>query len=353
MLLQTQPFIVGGGRGTRGNCASGGFPLFQRRRVGVVGMSRATSSAGILPYSQSKSVICSVSVDESVSVRWGHDFQLPGHGEAHISCGSWRSRACLNVDAHKSVLLDGTSIEGKVYVERYQTHCYRAECPVCYENWAAREAGKIEHRMLFCGWIGKAIHVVLSPSEDVVKKAKSFEQLRSEAYRIAKLAGFKGGCCIPHPYRRKCGICGAILKTGYRTCLFCGSSSTRWVFGFHFHLIGYGWIKGAKELYEETGWVVKNLGVRESVFATAMYQLSHAGIRKGHHVVIWFGRLSYNNLKAPKLLRKEHRCPVCDELLRHVIYVGEKELPEEKGGFWSNLEGWIAVPNRFGQGDYG
>jgi hypothetical protein len=259
----------------------------------------------------------------------------------------------LNVNAHKGTLLDGTNIEGRVYVERYQKHCYRAECPVCYESWAAREAGKIEHRMLFCGWIGKAIHVVLSPSEDVVRKAKSFEELKREAYRIAKLAGFKGGCCIPHPYRRKCGICGAILKTGYRTCLFCGSNSIRWAFGFHFHLIGYGWIKGTKELYEETGWVVKNLGVRESVFATAMYQLSHAGTRKGHHVVTWFGRLSYNNLKAPKLPRKEHRCPVCEKLLQRVMYVGDKELQEEKGGFWSDLEGWVVVHNRFGEGDYG
>jgi len=45
----------------------------------------------------------------------------------------------------------------------------------------------------------------------------------------------------------------------------------------HFHILGYGWVHHVKENYESNGWIVKNLGIRNSVRATAHYQLSHCG----------------------------------------------------------------------------
>jgi hypothetical protein len=44
-----KPFTVGGGKIQR-KLRFGGLSLFQRRRAGVVGVSRATSSAGIQPF---------------------------------------------------------------------------------------------------------------------------------------------------------------------------------------------------------------------------------------------------------------------------------------------------------------
>jgi len=38
-------------------------------------------------------------------------------------------------------LFDGMA--GKVYVRVFKRMCARAECPVCYEKWAGKEASKI------------------------------------------------------------------------------------------------------------------------------------------------------------------------------------------------------------------
>lgn len=323
--------------------------------VGIV--QRGDQPRSILSISPSKQVISSpvvasvhpVIVGKSISVDWGFSFDLPSHGEAHGDCGSWRTRACLNVGAHHGVLLDGTNIEGKAYVERYQKRCFRPECPICYNSWASREAGRIEHRFLMSGWIKKVKHVVVSPPKDVVDKAKSYEVLKKEAYRIAKKAGFEGGCVIPHAYSRVCGECGSNIRMGFKSCLFCGSTNVKWSWNFHFHMLGYGWIEGTKEIYEKTGWIVKNLGIRKSVFATAMYQLTHAGIREGHHCVTWFGNLSYNNLKVPVVVKKKSKCPACGNCPQRVVHVGKGELPEVKGSFWADPNDFVVVHERFGK----
>jgi len=92
----------------------------------------------------------------------GLDWYLPGNGTSYSDCGDWRYRGCLNVADHHQDQLD-QHVEGKIYVEWYRRSCYRAECPVCYEKWAGKEAGKIEHRLKFFWKYGKVIHVANSP----------------------------------------------------------------------------------------------------------------------------------------------------------------------------------------------
>ena len=114
---------------------------------------------------------------------------------------------------------------------------------------------------------------------------------------------------VPHPYREN-------RETGL------------WRFSPHFHIIGYGWIKGTKKLYQDTGWIVQNHRIRETVGGTAYYQLSHAGIRAGIHVVTWFGDLSWRALKKiPEPPAEPETCPICGNRLRGVIYLGTGDNP--------------------------
>ena len=68
--------------------------------------------------------------------------------------------------------------------------------------------------------------------------------------------------------------------------------------------------------------IVKNLGTRDSTFATLYYQLSHAGIRKHNHVLTWFGDLSYRNLKIEYDDDFTQKCPYCFEKLVEVYSLG-------------------------------
>ena len=251
----------------------------------------------------------------------GVDWNLPGHGVAYSDCGSWRARGCMHVEDHPNRTLDG--LEGpQIMVEWYKRSCFRSECPVCYESWAGREAGKIAYRLSFKRK-GEIIHVVVSPSDSDIS-SMPYDKLRAKCYRIAKRHGFRGGSCIFHPFRE--------------------DDKGLWRFSPHFHLIGYGWIVETREGYHDHGWVVKNLGTRESVVSTALYQLSHAGINENRHTVTWFGSFAQIKLKTPPAPKKEHVCPVCGAELAELVYVGrEEDLGDRQVDRWfySSPQNWF------------
>lgn len=272
------------------------------------------SGQGILPLAKSTT---SIFENLATPLLTFEGWRLPGHGEAYADCGAWRKKGCLNVVEHcQAGLLE--DMVGKVFVKIYHRSCLRAECPICYEKWAGKEAGKIEWRL--SQWsCGLPIHLIVSPAMEDWRLA--YEKLKRKAYRISKDSGFLGGCCIFHPWREN-------------------ELTKEWYFSPHFHMIGYGWIEGTKEGYERHGWVVKNAGLRETVSGTALYQLSHAGIHPDRHTVTWFGRLAYNKLWVPPREPEREACPICGEKLRPVLYFGGLELPEEEGVFWLDPEGW-------------
>ena len=257
---------------------------------------------------------------ENLIVEWAYDWTLPGHGSAYSDCGHWRSRGCLNVMDHNQQGIEENRA-GKVYIERYQRTCFRAECPICYESWAGKEAGSIAHRLKASRKFGRPIHLIVSPPMEYWVR-HDYKSLRKKAYKIAKNSGFKGGSCIFHPFRKV-------------------EDSKQWYFSPHFHMLGYGWINND---YASHGWVVKNTGVRKSVSGTAMYQLSHAGVSKGTHTITWFGSFSYNKLKVDPMPKQEHSCPACGAELVNLFYFGAEELPDEKVNLWLDPEGWEVNP---------
>jgi len=251
------------------------------------------------------------------------EWSLPGHGEAYADCGTIRFRGCLNVADHHQAL--DRNQEGKAFVQAYRRSCGRKECPKCYESWAGLEAGRVEFRLnYYAGKWKRPIHVSANPSPELW--GLPFEKLRSSAYHILKRVGIVGGSMIYHPFRQ--------------------DDSKKWVFSPHFHMIGYGWHRG----FYIKGWVVKNHGVRKSVFYTAMYQLSHAGVNPQYHTVTWFGELSYNKLKAPPLIEEKPKCPLCGLELVPLIFVGEGRVPPpiEEGDYFLAVEDWLEHHGRWG-----
>lgn len=267
-------------------------------------------------------------------------WSLPGHGSPYSDCGSWIFRGCLDVEAHAQERID-QDVAGKVFVEVTRRSCLRAVCPICYEKWAGKEAHKIEYRFSQWKGSGKAIHVMISVPRGLWNVP--LEGLRSKIYKVARGVGFFGGSCIPHPFRQICDYCGSPKDSFTDRCLNCGCSEFSWVFSPHFHLIGYGWIRGdrVKELYEREGWITKNLGLRDSVIATAQYQLSHAGIKEGKHTVTWFGAFSYNKLRVVPEVQEKPCCPLCGAELVLLRWRGGGDPPfEEEGEYLDSPENW-------------
>jgi hypothetical protein len=279
-------------------------------------------------------------------------WDLPGHGRAYVDCGTVKAKGCDHVQDHPN---------GKVFGRYFKRNCRRKTCPTCFEGWATAEAvrGLIRLASFVVGPLqvdriihdlkkekegqpkelfykelvfqletivnngrSKPIHVVLSPPIGAISEdLGAFQGARNLAYQIAKQSGLWGGACFFHSYRLKCSSCGSAIPDYNRTCS-CGNSAFQLFFSPHFHIQGFGWIRNTKEGFERHGWVVKNLGIRKSVFWTFQYLLSHAGVSR-FHTVTWFGKLSYNKLKnVPILGAVRELCPFCGRALGPLVWIG-------------------------------
>lgn len=314
-------------------------------------------------------------------LRWN----LPSNGIAYDLCGHiWydEGRGCLSVKNHP---------HQDIYVRIVGATCFRAQCPVCYEKWCAREAGRIEDKFKRLSrnnaeasvpGLGKPIHVVVAvPELDAHLMHDDFKSLRFMAYALAKKAGMKGGCVIFHPYAndkmdeetpekviidKSTGVFALDSIRDFYAKM--DRHVNFWYVRPHFHIIGYAprdYKDPSKdpfnpeliaEIYGSSGYVVKNLGVRDSVYQTAFYQLSHCGVKKGVQTVTWFGELSNRNYKnlnpAPKFKPSRPKCPVCETSLKPVrwdpdvsiiLERGSRDSPLEgclEGGYWIDPGGW-------------
>jgi len=224
---------------------------------------------------------------------------LPGQGVAYSTCGTYHVKGCL--------------VHNPGYFKKIKDNCARAECPEDYRTWMIKATKAIVKRVEKGEprQYRKPIHVTISPPrKDWIKfeDKENYLKQRRKTIRLAKKAGIMGGCLIFHPYREN-------------------KPKKRWYWSPHFHILGYGWIIGSGRIFKSSGWIVKNLRVRKNVGATAYYQLSHAGVKGGHHVVSWFGSLSWRALRVPREKAEPETCPMCGSRLRRVIYYGTGDNP--------------------------
>jgi hypothetical protein len=271
-------------------------------------------------------------------------WSLPGRGVALDDCGRTLVFGCLDVEAHNQARIDDVDVVGKVYVKLKRRTCLRPSCPVCYEKWAGRGAHRIEARISQYKGSGRAIHLMVSVPHTLYHV--SLVELRRRAQVVARKVGFFGGSCIVHPFREHCVYCHEPKDTQTERCPNCGCKDFSWYFSPHFHMIGMGWIHGDKVamLNRTEGWVTKNLGVRDSVGATALYQLSHCGVHANHDSVSWFGTMSRNKMKTiPEQIEKEV-CPLCGAELVKLTWVGSGEMPfQDEGEYFDKRENWMKV----------
>lgn len=278
--------------------------------------------------------ILSISQSTVSKVLFPAEYGLVGSGQRYDDCGTFYTVGCLNVDEHEGMNLDGVNMEGKAYIERRKKSCHRSVCPTCWEDWANREVKNAVPRLFAFGIKGrdlKPIHLTVSVSR--VDYGLSLRKMREKTIKVLKRVHCLGGMIIYHPKRKDRNV-------GLR------------YFSPHFHVLGYGWIVDVRHNYVESGYIVKNLGIRKTIEGTIWYQLSHAGVDANHHTVTWFGLLSYNKLKLKRDLEKEVKeCPLCHNRLQKLIWIGEGKcpLPDVEGGiYFDDPANWMAGGSRYG-----
>jgi hypothetical protein len=271
-------------------------------------------------------------------------YQLVGNG--HITnekCGTFSSHfGCLNGDFHEGVRLNGEDCSGKGFFRVVLNSCHKLSCPICYESACAREAHRIEARLAEASKeSGLVEHLVASvPLE---RYDMDFDACRKFILKALVVRGIIGGALIYHHFRwnkyRKFWYPSAhfhilgFIKGGYANCRRCVDKKCEGRNGEYKRC--HGFEAHTRECFYSDGVIVKVAedkygvkGERESVFDTALYQLSHASIRtdsKRSHAVWWFGVCSYRKLKV-KVEKPKVLCPICGNELAKVRYVGKLGL---------------------------
>jgi len=257
--------------------------------------------------------------------------------EEYSDCGEWVRYGCLNLSNHPG---------GRAYVRTHQVTCFKASCEVCWDKWVSREAHRGTHKLETYGSIRRkpAKHIVISiPVKDWYMP---FEKMKEKARELLKTNNIEGGCLIFHPFRHEDLTVLSNGADGIEDKKF-------WYWSPHFHIIGFGWIqsKTVEDGYAQTEWVLRNLGVRDSIHATLWYQLSHAGLEipgvkgKHHHTITWFGNLSNTMIAKcyrackPEKSEAYNMCPICQCRLKRISH----HLPGQrlKPPWWKeSFEGW-------------
>lgn len=281
------------------------------------------------------------SIAKSVHVDTGA-WALPGHlYEPYGDCGKVIYMGCIG-DTHS----------GTAYVHPVKRSCDRAGCPVCSSSWRWKASKRIAYRvdevrkiLRGAGYHAtRPIHVTVNPrpSEwDAFRDPKRYPKLRRKAQRVVRKAGFYGGVQVFHPWRYRCAKCGSHFNFDTKTCASCGSDHKTRYWSPHWHMLGFGWISPVAEA------LVKNHGVRDSVQATAYYELGHCGIRGEYQAFTWFGVGNGNVLRrrfddaVPRQLNETQHCPLCGQRLKRLAYHGTIP-PPEADDYWPSPDWTIA-----------
>jgi len=244
-----------------------------------------------------------------------HDgWKFPATKEPHDKCGLWQTKGCLHVEDHKT-----SESKNKVFVKQYKWSCFRPSCKECYPKWIGRQANRSTRRIEEYEKISgkRPRHVILSVPK--WKHKLSEKEIRKEAYEILKSIHCFGGAIVFHPFR-------------------CDNLRNYYYFP-HYHVVGFGRIRGITKSHNRRGWYIKSMGRRKSTFHTFHYLLSHCGIKKNHHSVTWFGDLNYSKLK----LEKEPDftiCPSCGRKLVPIYYEGVHSVVPPDQVFEGFVDSW-------------
>ena len=281
-------------------------------------------------------------INEQLSQIQYEGWELAGKSEPYSiergdksNCGEWVYYGCKNVSKHKNNLL--TNNPNPVFVKPTKYNCNRLRCSECYTRASYERSLKIEKRIKHfrktSGFydsrsILQETHVIVSPRVEI---NDTYESIRSKVVKKLQDVGLVGGVLVVHHFR--CEDRKYDKK------------------GLHFHAVGFAdrarvdGLEVKKQFKIPGGMIIKNKGSRKSVRKTISYLLSHCSVKEGKHSITWFGKLSYSQMKSPLPTQKElsdlekvRCCPMCQERLVRLDYVGTDRPPSDIS--YLNISDW-------------
>ena len=257
-----------------------------------------------------------------------------GHCGVHVGFD-----VCKDVEAHKGIVKNGVDYTDTIGVRHRHLWCKNAGCPLCFvRGWSTTRARKIESRLDLAveRGFGAVEHIVVSAPQEAYNLSE--DVLRKKARSVLLSCGIFAGTMIFHGFRvdkeRMVLAWGShyhslgFVDGGYDRCRECKGGDCYACDGIQGKLY---------RAYRETGWIVRILDKRETVYGTLWYLLHHSTIRLGVKrfcAITYFGRMAYNNFSTKGLLdecKAESKCFICDGEMVKCFYVGKLRFAKKLG----------------------
>ena len=247
------------------------------------------------------------------------------------------------------------------YTKGTPRHCRRPTCSACASYTMHRDAPEQAQRVFSMskqahhtdGWkYGRKLHATISIPPELYYKALTrggYEWLKKTALRIAQQCGIVGGVLIFHPFRQNGIADDDDLDPNYQPVETNDGNKYCARFAPHFHIVGFGWIENTAEIYEKTGWVVKNIRTRDKSIKTLhdvesiiLYLRSHAGVLDDSSPaqwklksVVYFGACGPRVMKLTAYLDVDtpQICPECGTPLQLHDVHGRNNDTTRRGPF--------------------
>jgi hypothetical protein len=303
-----------------------------------------------------------------------HGFEQVGmRPRTNRKCGTYAHQmACLDVEAHAGVTVDGVDCTGKGYAVTVFHSCDKPSCSVCFrDGWARRGSQKIALRLkAFTEKYGEVYHIVASP--DKRDYDLPYDVICENTRKAVAKRFVIGGCMIVHAVRKDkrvfsihFHILGFIKAGYYDKCRHCVGADCHKCDGFEGLTRRLRKGEGKKK---GDGYLIKVLEKRNksytsdepNVGGTAFYQLTHASVLKNverFHVWTWFGVCGYNKEHVDVEVEKKV-CPICKKDLGKYVYTGSRPLSDFKHGasvrvcLFDVVEDGVKVFSEVGSGSY-
>ena len=273
------------------------------------------------------------------------DVPIPGLDEPHEDCGRVFSVGiCPDCD----------------YKHPIKNHCDRPGCAVCFEHWATKETKRVCERVegfktayksLKGRRVGNPMHIVTEKRGteiiELVRTPKGIRKYLRMCADVDKKAGILSSAQVFHLYKIRKEIRETLvplLKSDgeglwdlVRNDALGLGKFERYVYvAPHTHSVGFGFTPNGKDVYEKSGWFIKNKGRLsndEDIFRVVRYALSHCAVIRGMQTVRYYGGLSNGKLGKVLVSNKwtHVKCPLCGaELDKYYVLTGLSESYMEK-----------------------
>lgn len=220
-------------------------------------------------------------------------------------------------------------------------HCCSLTCPTCSESTARRSSERIRLRLegLHAQYLkdglrlGVPKHIEFSPPPDdplfsmesLLKNGgkTAFDQINSYLKQFVQ-GGVYAGVLILHLERKRHHDGSECSRDGCR-------HRHKWIWGPHFHFIGYGFFFKSDYFHDQTGWVYKRIpdkfGQRD-IKATAFYVLTHSAVfisKKSNRSAKNYRYVGLFQDKLAKMVKTGNalepcRCPDPDDNCKAIVH---------------------------------